>query len=398
MACTVLAGCPSDDTTDNADEVGSTATETATDTADTATESSSSSSTTSDTTDTTTTDTATTDPTTTDNTDLPPPICGDGNMDDGEECDDGNGVDTDECTNACTIAICGDTILHEGVEGCDDGNMDNGDGCDSMCMIETCGDGVVDPMEECDDANDIDTDECTNMCTNAVCGDTIIQEGVEECDDGNDVDTDECTNSCAAAICGDSIVQAGVEQCDDGNADPGDGCDGMCQLEARYVFVTSTLQTGNMGGLAGADAICQNLAQAANLPGTYMAWLSTSQPNSTPATRFTQSALPYQTVTGIKVADNWADLIDGSLDAAINVTELGAAPPAGTATCVANVSVWTNTTANGSIFNANNSCGDWTSTNGGSLWGYNNSVTNTWTIACQGGSCGWMEPIYCFQQ
>ena len=40
------------------------------------------------------------------------------------------------------------------------------------------------------------------------------------------------------------------------------------------VFVTSTVHDGNLGGLVGADAICNSLASAAGLAGTYKAWLS----------------------------------------------------------------------------------------------------------------------------
>lgn len=44
----------------------------------------------------------------------------------------------------------------------------------------------------------------------------------------------------------------------------------------NLAFVTSTKQDGNLGGLAGADAKCQGLADAAGLPGTFRALLSTS--------------------------------------------------------------------------------------------------------------------------
>lgn len=44
----------------------------------------------------------------------------------------------------------------------------------------------------------------------------------------------------------------------------------------NIVFVTSTEHTANLGGLAGADAICAARATAAGLAGTYKAWLSTS--------------------------------------------------------------------------------------------------------------------------
>ena len=44
----------------------------------------------------------------------------------------------------------------------------------------------------------------------------------------------------------------------------------------NIVFATSTLQDGNLGGLAGADAICNTRASAAGLPGAYVAWLSST--------------------------------------------------------------------------------------------------------------------------
>jgi len=46
-------------------------------------------------------------------------------------------------------------------------------------------------------------------------------------------------------------------------------------VPANIVFVTSTSHVaGDLGGLAGADAICNQLAADAGLPGTYVAWLS----------------------------------------------------------------------------------------------------------------------------
>ena len=44
----------------------------------------------------------------------------------------------------------------------------------------------------------------------------------------------------------------------------------------NIVFVTSTAHSASLGGLAGADNLCMTRAQAAGLPGTYRAWLSTA--------------------------------------------------------------------------------------------------------------------------
>ena len=59
-----------------------------------------------------------------------------------------------------------------------------------------CGDGIVDSDEECDDANAYDGDDCLNDCTLASCGDGVLHPYVEECDDANSVDDDACSNSC----------------------------------------------------------------------------------------------------------------------------------------------------------------------------------------------------------
>ncbi|MDC0675851.1 DUF4215 domain-containing cysteine-rich repeat protein [Nannocystis radixulma] len=64
------------------------------------------------------------------------PFCGDDMITPPEECDDGNQNDGDGCLNNCALAICGDGVLHEGVEQCDDGNLTEGDGCNALCGQE----------------------------------------------------------------------------------------------------------------------------------------------------------------------------------------------------------------------------------------------------------------------
>ncbi|HEU0032639.1 MAG TPA: DUF4215 domain-containing protein [Kofleriaceae bacterium] len=99
----------------------------------------------------------------------PPPVCGDGHVDEGEECDDGNTTSGDGCSATCEIETppcCGDGHVDPGEE-CDDGNTTSGDGCSATCEIETppcCGDGHVDPGEECDDGNTTNGDGCSATC------------------------------------------------------------------------------------------------------------------------------------------------------------------------------------------------------------------------------------------
>jgi cysteine-rich repeat protein len=66
--------------------------------------------------------------------------CGDGSLNSSEVCDDGDGIDGNDCSNTCTVATCGDGVLHDqgsGTETCDDRNTVPGDGCDASCQIES---------------------------------------------------------------------------------------------------------------------------------------------------------------------------------------------------------------------------------------------------------------------
>ena len=66
---------------------------------------------------------------------VPPPFCGNGIRETGEQCDDGNSINNDGCTNNCRLPFCGDNIKQNG-EQCDDGNNINGDGCSADCTTE----------------------------------------------------------------------------------------------------------------------------------------------------------------------------------------------------------------------------------------------------------------------
>jgi cysteine-rich repeat protein len=362
-------------------------------------------------------------------------ICGDGIPQPPEECDDANANNNDACKNDCTGAVCGDQIVQEMVEDCDDGNLDNTDDC-IACQAAICGDGFQwAGMEECDDGDGMDGNACTNACTDAECGDNIefvgveecddglngintdacvdmcedaacgdgyVWEGVEDCDDDNLDNTDMCTNQCEFAACGDGFVQAG-EECDDGDLDPLDGCSPMCAWEARLVFVTSTVYTGNLMGIQGADIECNLRALAAGLPGTYAAWISTNVNNVpvTPANRFVHSAVPYFMTNGTKVADNWADLTDGTLDAPIDRTEFAGMSPAtlGLLCGLDTRLVRTGTASDGTLGVNVGRCNNFTQA-GGSLGsqGSSTSATGTWSVCGGLQSCTIQMPIYCFQQ
>jgi cysteine-rich repeat protein len=244
----------------------------------------------------------------------------------------------------------------------------------------------------------VNDDECSNACQLPYCGDKIKQAG-EECDEG--FSSNVCNYQCKFARCGDGLVYTSRgEQCDDGNTTSNDGCSATCQKETRIAFVSSKVYNGNLGGLAGADAKCQALAQAVGLPGTYMAWLSSS--TASPSTRFNHFGGSYVTVTGMEVAGSWTQLTGGYPLEAINVTELGGSAPTSANNQCGSKAVWSNTNSNGTPlfpFAQTSACGDWTNTTGsGAYWLLGPAYG--WYQWCGFGSggCAWTAALYCFQQ
>ncbi len=197
------------------------------------------------------------------------------------------------------------------------------------------------------------------------------------------------------ATCGDGEIGPG-EQCDDGASVDGDGCSALCQLEFRRIFVTSAVFSGDLGGRAGADEKCQAAAAVAAVPGTFRAWLSTD--DASPETLFVLSEVPYVRLDGVQVAADWEDLVDGSLGAPINVSELGGPPAAGTHACVPGDALvaWTSTTHGGKPLMPG-ACENWTSTNGEANVGRVGTVDLAWSAYCPT-PCSGQSALYCVQQ
>ena len=230
---------------------------------------------------------------------------------------------------------CGEQCVDTARDGAHCGACGNvcaaGEVCDGagQCTL-SCQATLTDCSGSC-----VDTSADRNNC--GACG--------QSCDAGEICDGNgQCALSCQDGLvsCGDGCVDpasnpqycGASDDCQGVNAGAtcpsGQACvDGSCELLARtkIVFVSSVTHDANFGGLAGADAFCQGLADAAALPGTYMAWLSDD--SGSPSSRFAQSSEAYVLVDGTVVAHDWADLTDGDLQHPINVSELNGAAPAG---------------------------------------------------------------------
>lgn len=186
-------------------------------------------------------------------------LCGNRQLDSGEQCDDGNSQQGDGCNGACNLEpnfactsvgsacvstiACGDGVV-AGTEACDDGNLAADDGCSASCTPEQ-GFGCT------TDSNG--SSNCI-LTPTAACGDSTVSFG-EQCDDGNLVDSDGCSASCQVEAgfvcavvgqacenteyCGDGFLKGdGSEDCDDGNRSPADGCGSSCNILQNFICPT----------------------------------------------------------------------------------------------------------------------------------------------------------------
>ena len=152
------------------------------------------------------------------------------------------------------------------------------------------------------------------------------------------------------------------------------------------IFRTDTNQNANLGGIAGADAICAAQALAAGLDGEFNAWLSTIA--SPVADRVTQASGPYVLVDGTRVADDWDDLVDGTILAPINLDANG---------MFRSGEIWTGTLATGASY-ATSDCGAFTNgSSGTALCGASNATDATWTENITP-ACSTALGLYCIEQ
>jgi len=162
----------------------------------------------------------------------------------------------------------------------------------------------------------------------------------------------------------------------------------------KGVFVTSKSFTGaEIGGVAGADALCQQAASSAATPlrGTYRAWISDG--TESPATRFFRAPVPYFLIRGGTISPNFSTLVATNPEFAIDIDENG--DPV-----IFEAPVWTGTNGNGEAAagGAAATCNGWTSDEGtgviglpyfigGGLWSNSAAV-----------DCGRRGHLYCFEQ
>jgi hypothetical protein len=158
------------------------------------------------------------------------------------------------------------------------------------------------------------------------------------------------------------------------------------------VFVTTFGSfSGNFapGGINDADAACAAAAMNGSLSGTFTAWMSTA--GASAGSRLgCPAGGPWALVNGTPVATGCADLTDGTILHAIDVTEVGSVLANG-------IHVWTGTDANG--VGTSIDCEAWTSSmlsDFGTV-GFTGATDTSWTRLADNAPCGDGHAIYCFQ-
>ena len=152
----------------------------------------------------------------------------------------------------------------------------------------------------------------------------------------------------------------------------------------NIAFVTSTSHTGDVNGLLGADRLCQARADAAGLPGTYRAWLST---DATSAISRLAGASGWVRPDDRPVANTPAELAAGRMFHPIRLDENGRD--------VGDVDVMTGTNANGTMSTASD-CGDYNLADTQSVThGRADGVSSPFSIFGSG-ACSTARRMYCF--
>lgn len=146
------------------------------------------------------------------------------------------------------------------------------------------------------------------------------------------------------------------------------------------MFVTSAAYAADFGGLAGGDAICQTEADAASVPGLWLALLSV------PGTdRFTRlpTGVRIERVDFVPLANDAADL-DGPIDAPLEAEPGGGIAPVSTR-------VWTGDS------DGDGSCLGFTATAGDTgSYGLTSETDDDWQAAGED-ACSASNRLYCFQ-
>ena len=152
--------------------------------------------------------------------------------------------------------------------------------------------------------------------------------------------------------------------------------------EKKLIFVTNGTWTGNLGGLAGADAKCNTEANSRRFSGTFQALLGSAA--GIPFTRSIGYPVEYVNVTKGQIQSNFYNLFSGGI---VNPVKPGSGLGA----------TWTGLNGDGSRSNVD--CNSWTTESGlaNGTVGLTNVITSNWLNTADA-ICSNLIPLYCIEQ
>jgi len=262
-----------------------------------------------------------------------PKVCSSGNLGQCEEdaCDATDGAcivqpvaidtpcdDGDVCTDS-DVCSAGGTCAGQPINGCTECTID-GDCTPSICQVASCSSGACVYTDAPDGA----------ACNEDLCLQGMSCNGSGQCGNGTPIDCDDgnpCTIDACDAQNGNcvSVAVADDTLCDDGNAcTAASTCQaGQCESQGasscgKRIFVSSVVYGGagdttfaGLAGPQGADAECQQMADAAELGGTFVALLSDTSTNA--YERLGDAPGGYENTAGLPVAPDKDALLGGRL-------------------------------------------------------------------------------------
>ncbi len=159
----------------------------------------------------------------------------------------------------------------------------------------------------------------------------------------------------------------------------------------HVAFVTPVANAGDIGGIAGADTLCQTAAMNAGLHGKFLAWLAT--PATSPNARFFRATRAYVLPLGTVIAGNYTELTNPPIKAAVGYDASGALSPI--------TKAWSNVSNDGTYNPGDgNACANWTSSSAGDRgsWGNAQGNGNGWSNSSSDSCNTAAHGIYCFEQ
>ena len=307
--------------------------------------------------------------------------CGD--VTDDDNCGDERTISCGGCAGA--NAYCDEGQCECRVDACEAdacGEMDNG--CSGTMQCGGCSSYGANAF--CD-ANSC---ECaTNTCGTA-CGD--IDDGCNgtlNCGGCNGANARcvnnecECTRNGCGAACGDiDDGCGGTVHC--GGCAAGADCIGnTCVVpKAPITIYDAGGKSGPLGGRAGGDALCQAAIPADRCTKTrvLLSVSASDEIRDMPSNYGVPTDAPLESLNGSKIADDWADLLDGTID-----TSLGGAG------ALVGTSFWyTGSNSNGSM--TTETCTGWTtSALADATYGTSSQTSSKW-ISTSTATCGLSNP------